>query len=170
MTGRVLVWPWHGKLQGGQIQLSDGSSRPHVQPPNSEVALGLAGPGDTHHILVSGVDPISPVETAQAPPGGEWWAGQALLSGSMLYGQPLDGWIYQGPDDSRWWVKIQNVAVGTSSTSGTFRVRRFGVVGAPRKSEAWLLRWAPGGALRRMPPASAPTWAAPRWVTCACMR
>lgn len=129
MTGRVLVWPWHGKLQGGQIQLSDGSSRPHVQPPNSEVALGLAGPGDTHHILVSGVDPISPVETAQAPPGGEWWAGQALLSGSMLYGQPLDGWIYQGPEDSRWWVKIQNVAVGTSSTSGTFRVRRFGVVG-----------------------------------------
>ena len=129
MTGRVLVWPWHGRLQNGAIQLANGTYRSHPQPANAEVALELFGPGDTHHIKVNGVEAISQAEEAIAPPGGQWWAGEALLSGTMLYGKKLDGWIYQGPEDSRWWVKIQNVTVGASSTTGAFRVRRFGRIG-----------------------------------------
>lgn len=151
MTGRVLVWPWHGRLQNGQIRLANGSFRAHPQPQNSEATLNLFGPGDTHHIKVGGIEPITSAEAALAPPGGQWWAGEALLSGTMLYGKSLDGWIYQGPGYSRWWVKIQGVSVGTSATTGTFRVRRFGVFGGEPDTRNFNFTLSAG----RCPPAEA---------------
>lgn len=131
MNGRVLVWPWHGLLQGGQIRLADDSYRPHPQPPNDLATLALGGACDTHRIVVEGVAPITEAEDALLPPGGEWWAGEALLSGTWLYGVDLQGWIAQTSADSRWWVKVEGVSVGASTTTGQFRVRRFGRIGGP---------------------------------------
>lgn len=128
MNGRVLVWPWHGRLQGGQIQLADSSYRSHPQPPNNLANLDLCGPCDTHLIEVEGIDPITPEEAAIAPPGSEFWAGRALLSAGWLYGERLDGWIAQ-IGNARWWIKIADVAVGASSTTGKFQARRFGLIG-----------------------------------------
>lgn len=124
---RVLVWPWHGRLQGGGIRLNDGSVRSHPMPPDQ--VTQHSGPGDTHLIEVADINPITPAEALMAPDGGEWWAGRALLSGTMLYGKELRGWIYQAPSGGRWWLKLQNVVVGASSTTGQIVSRRFGAIG-----------------------------------------
>lgn len=124
---RVLVWPWHGRLTEGQLLLPNGQSRPHPMPDDSTFAV--SNPGDTHLIRVEGVPAITPEEAAQAPEGGEYWAGRALLSGTDLYGQRLSGWIYQAPSGGKWWVRLENLSIGASLTQGRFRIRRFGVAG-----------------------------------------
>ncbi|MCO7557376.1 hypothetical protein, partial [Metapseudomonas otitidis] len=124
---RVLFWPWHGLLYENRLILPNGQSRAHPMPDQSDFAV--SNPGDTHLIRVAGVPPITPEEAAQAPDGGEYWAGTALLSGTDLYGQRLNGWIYQAPSGSNWWLRLENLSVGASSTTGRFRIRRFGVAG-----------------------------------------
>ncbi|WJN60941.1 hypothetical protein [Pseudomonas sp. SO81] len=127
MSRRILTWPWHGRLRDGLITLADGSLRAHPMPPND---VGeSSGPGDTHLIEVAGIPAITAEEVAQAPAGGQWWAGRALLSGTDLYGKRLDGWIYQAVSGSKWWLRLQNITVGTSSTALQIRSRRFGVAG-----------------------------------------
>ncbi|GGC87488.1 hypothetical protein [Halopseudomonas salina] len=120
------MWPWHGPVANGAITLTDESTRPYPQPIDTVGPDIYAGPGDTHLITVPGIDPITPEEEAVAPPGGEWWAGQALITGASLYGQALRGWIYQAEDGSRWRVHIRNAVVSASDTVGEFVTRRFG--------------------------------------------
>ena len=120
------MWPWHGPVQDGLITLTDDSTRAYPQPLDTVGPDVYAGPGDTHLITVPDIDPITPEEEAVAPAGGEWWAGQALITGASLYGQQLRGWIYQAEDGSRWRIHIRNAVVGTSDTVGEFVSRRFG--------------------------------------------
>ncbi|WP_346842230.1 hypothetical protein RAL92_10955 [Metapseudomonas otitidis] len=124
---RILVWPWHGRLYENRLILPNGQSRAHPMPEDHSRAV--SNPGDTHLIRVAGVPPITPEEAAQAPEGGQFWAGRALLSGTDLYGKRLNGWIYQAKSGSNWWLRLENLSVGASSTTGRFRIRRFGVAG-----------------------------------------
>lgn len=97
---RVLVWPWHGPVRDNKVTLKDGSTRPYFNPVDFNV-LGY-GPGDTHRIVVPDVPPLTEEELARTPPGGEYWAGKAIISANTLYNAPLNGWIFQAPDGTRW--------------------------------------------------------------------
>lgn len=127
MTPRVLVWPWHGRLSGGLIRLPAGPDRVHPSPANGP--NDVSGPGDTHLIQVPGIPAITAEEAAQAPEGGQWWAGRALLSGTDLYGKRLNGWIYQATSGTKWWLALEQIEIGASSTTGRFRIKRFGLAG-----------------------------------------
>lgn len=123
---RALVFPWHGKVTNNQVTLANGTTRPYISPVNANAAT--YGPGDTHRIVVPGIAPITDVEAAQAPAGGEYWAGQALITANILYGQQLDGWIYQAPDGTRWWCKLSGTVISTN-TRIQMIIRRFGDFG-----------------------------------------
>lgn len=123
MSNRMLVWPWHGRWAGGAITLTNSETRPYPIP--SLQASAISGPGDTH-LFETPVAPISASEAAQAPAGGEWWAGKALISGGYLYGAPLPGWIYQAPLGECWSISIEAVSVLDSITTGKLVARRFG--------------------------------------------
>ncbi|MEB2870307.1 hypothetical protein [Pseudomonas rhizosphaerae] len=112
---RVLVWPWHGPLVDNKVTLKNGSTRPCVNP--SDFDTLPYGPGDTHRIRVPDVPPLTLDEVARTPPGGEYWAGTALISANRLYNTPLDGWIYQAPDGTRW-----RCAFSATNTASTCRI------------------------------------------------
>ena len=131
MTQRMLVWPWHGPVVGGQITLSDTSTREYPQPPDSTGAGVYTGPGDCHLIEVPDTPEITEAEESIAPAGGEWWAGKALITGRTLYEKQIDGWIYQASPAKRWHVRLKDVVVGADTTVGEFEVRRFGVWNEP---------------------------------------
>jgi hypothetical protein len=124
---RALVFPWHGKVSNNQVTLANGTTRPYISPGNANAAS--YGPGDTHRIIVPGIAPITDVEAAQAPAGGEYWAGQALITANILYGQQLDGWIYQAPDGTRWWCRLVSSSVSAASSRIQLIIRRFGDFG-----------------------------------------
>lgn len=128
---RALIWPWHGRIQNNQIHLPGGLTRSYSQGSDTTTsASAFAGPGDTHLVKVPDIDPITPAEAELAPAGGEWWAGQALISAGKLYGKDLDGWIYQGAEGARWMVKLRDVVMTSSNTAGEIVTRRFGELGA----------------------------------------
>lgn len=120
---RTLVFPWHGRVQGGQVHLKDGTTRPFPALPTA--VAGATGPGDNHRIVVNGVAPLSEEEIARTPAGGEYWPGRALITAGMLYGTPIE-WIYQALDGSRWSVGLESRTIETSSSSLRLRFRRFG--------------------------------------------
>ncbi len=126
MSARHLVWPWHGPVSSGQITLSDDSTRAYPQPPDSTDPGVYTGPGDCHLIEVPDVPEITDAEAAAAPAGGEWWAGKAIITGRTLYGQQLDGWIYQSSPTKRWHVRLRDVVLTDDQTVGEFVVRPFG--------------------------------------------
>jgi hypothetical protein len=124
---RMLVWPWHGQVKNGLIHLPNGATKAYTQPPNSQRALNAVG--DTHLIIVPNIAAISEEEQALAPPGGQYWAGRALITSSQLYNQPVDGWIYQALDGTRWKVGLLQRTIGDTSTSLQFSISRFGAFG-----------------------------------------
>ena len=123
MIRRVLVWPWHGLWSDGSITLSNATTRPYKVP--SLQVSALSGPGDTH-LFETAVPPITEEETALAPPGGEWWAGRALISGGYLYGMPLSGWLYRAPAGECWSISLASVEVLASTTTGSLIARQYG--------------------------------------------
>ncbi|MEQ7921135.1 hypothetical protein ABQX22_18200 [Xanthomonas sp. WHRI 1810A] len=124
---RTLVWPWHGMVRGAVVHLPNGDTRPYIQPPGLQTSL--YGPGDTHLIQVEGIEPITPEEAASAPPGGEYWAGQALITGSSLYNRSLQGWIFQAEDGSRWRASFIPGTIDAESTVVQITLTRFGEFG-----------------------------------------
>lgn len=124
---RALVWPWHGRVQNSRVHLPNGDTHSYSQGSDTTTLASVyAGPGDTHLIRVPDIDPITPTEADLAPPGGEWWAGQALIGGGRLYGMQLDGWIYQGAGGIRWLVQLRDVVITADNTVGQIVTRRFG--------------------------------------------
>lgn len=120
---RTLVWPWHGMITAETLQLPNGATRPTQELSFSPA--NAAGPGDNHRIVVEGVAPISDAEAAQAPAGGQYWSGRALVTSGRLYEKEI-GWLYQALDGSRWSVTmpIRNIQPATSTLRLTFK--RFG--------------------------------------------
>lgn len=127
MNGRVLVWPWHGLLQGGQIKLSDDSYRPHEQPP----ANNYFERSVVFRFRNEAAGSISPAEQALAPVGGEFRS-DVLIQSGWLYGKNLAGWIWLDDSGRRWRVRpTWNSTLGSlTSLTVTLKFNLFGQVGA----------------------------------------
>lgn len=129
---RILTFPWHGPIQRDVVVLPNGGKYPYPQPRNEPLAQ--YGPGDTHLILVPNVPPLTDEEKASAPDGGEFWSGQAIISGDSLYGKSLGGWIYQAFDGSRWRIEFVTRAIGVNSSKLQLKASRFGDFGVLAES------------------------------------
>lgn len=127
---RMLVWPWHGLVRNSVVNLPNGETVSYSQPPGG----AIYGPGDTHLIKVPGVAPITPEEAATTPPGGQYWAGQALLTGASLYNKGLSGWIFQAEDGTRWIANLSAFTIRDASSTVQLLLRRFGDFGVPAES------------------------------------
>lgn len=123
---RLLVAPWHGLVTGGAIHLANGETRPITQPINH--SMMTFGPGDTHQIQVPGIPPITAEELAATPPGGQYWAGRALVTASSLYGAPVN-WIYQAAGGSKWAAVLTAINITGDSTEISLSLSRFGEFG-----------------------------------------
>ena len=134
---RTLVWPWHGLVRNSLIHLPDGDTRPYDQPQGLQTAI--CGPGDTHLISVKGIEPITPEEAASAPPGGQYWAGRALITGTSLYGRSFQGWMFQAEDGSRWQASIIAGTINAGSTNIRITLKRFGEFGVAGETFTTLL-------------------------------
>jgi hypothetical protein len=139
---RMLVWPWHGLIKDGAVQLKDGSIRAYNQPLNFPSAQ--YGSGDTHKIVVPNIEPLSDAEISQAPAGGEYWAGQALISAGSLYNQIINGWIYQALDGSRWQISVLNRTLTDTDATLQLRASLFGEFGRAGETHTTTLNVAVG--------------------------
>lgn len=128
---RTLVWPWHGMITAETLTLPNGATRPTPFLPVEPNAF--SGPGDNHRIVVADTPPISEAEAAQAPSGGQYWSGKALITAGRLYEKDIS-WIYQALDGSRWAVTmpIRNIQPMTSTLRIT--LKRFGEFTTPAES------------------------------------
>lgn len=134
---RLLVWPWHGMVRGFFVHLPNGDTLPYDQPIGPNTAI--CGPGDTHLITVDGIEPITPEEAANAPPGGQYWSGQALITGGSLYNRPFQGWMFQAEDGSRWRASLVAGIIGAESTPIRVTLTRFGEFGVAAESFTTVL-------------------------------
>lgn len=139
---RMLVWPWHGLIKDGAVQLKDGSIRAYNQPLNFPTAQ--YGSGDTHKIVVPNIEPLSDAEISQAPAGGEYWAGQALISAGSLYNKIINGWIYQALDGSRWQISVLNRTLTDTDATLQLRASLFGEFGREGETHTTILNVAVG--------------------------
>ena len=139
---RMLVWPWHGLIKDGAVQLKDGSIRAYNQPLNFPTAQ--YGSGDTHKIVVPNIEPLSDAEISQAPAGGEYWAGQALISAGSLYNKIINGWIYQALDGSRWQISVLNRTLTDTDATLQLRASLFGEFGRAGETHTTTLNVAVG--------------------------
>lgn len=113
MTQPAWGNPWRGLLQGGQIQLPNGSTKAAPQPTfintrhwDEQGATFLQrGP-------LAGVTRSSEELAADAA-AGRTWRDDAILSGQRmsLYGKTLNGWVYCAPDGLRWRVRTTTLMV-----------------------------------------------------------
>jgi len=122
---RLLVWPWHGLVRGSQVHLPNGETVSYSQPPGAVTY----GSGDTHLVKVPDIAPITPEEAETAPPGGQYWAGQALITAGTLYNQSIGGWIFQAEDGTRWIVGIGAYSINAATSSVQLIFTRFGDFG-----------------------------------------
>lgn len=152
-TPGVPPWgcPWHGKVQGGHIALSNGDVLQYPQPAGLIVtpsAIATDRYGSTHRVRVPGIAPISrsPEEEAADADSGREWRNEAILAGAnlQLHGRPLGGWIYIDPDGARWLVTCAALNENTlysfaTGFSATLTLSRFGELGGQAETHSYAI-------------------------------
>lgn len=115
------VWgvPWHGRVQGGQLQLPNGTSRAWPQPDGTSSGSIPDHAGYTFLQKLPGVAEIvrTTEEQAAEDAAGMEWRDSFIVSGTdtgstagalvwpQIHSKPLGGWIYSAPGGGRWLVK-----------------------------------------------------------------
>lgn len=136
--------PWHGKVQSGQLTLSNGQSLEWPQPDGTGVAENpnnpeLWHPENAGYTWLQRMPGLSAVqrtadELAADQAAGRQWLHQAIVAGGRdahLHGTRIGGWIYGAPDGSRWLAQFAGLLSWTSSggLSLAGHLVRFGVLG-----------------------------------------
>lgn len=124
------VWgvPWHGRIEGGQLTLPNGTTKPWPQPAGVDLIVAgktlqyyeNAGYTYLQRMPWAVAVPRSPEELAEDQAAGRQWPDGALISGPLgsayLHSLAAGGWIYGAPDGSRWLI---SGAGGDSSWEAT---------------------------------------------------
>lgn len=114
--------PFHGLVESGQLTLPNSQTISYPQPSS----------GDTYHVKVPGIAPISRTPEQQSldtAAGYQWW-NEAIMSGAerQLYGTSMQGrWIYIDGNGDRWAVEFPEQAYSIDVPfSETVSLYRFG--------------------------------------------
>lgn len=139
MSGPTWGTPWHGLVNGGQVALPNGTTRPYPGVVESNPAPNI-GSGRTHRVKRPDwqMPPRSAEDAIADQLAGKEWRDEAMLSGinQALYGKDLKGWIYFAPDGSRWHIEHTSTsAVG--SMIMRLSLRPFGRLG---EAPPWVIR------------------------------
>ena len=119
MTLPVWGVPWHGLVQGGQLQLPNGTTRTWPQPDGTSSGSITDHAGYTFLQKLPGVAEIerTPEEQAADEEAGMEWRDNFIVSGTdtsssasavrwpQIHSKQLGGWIYAAPGGGRWLVK-----------------------------------------------------------------
>lgn len=130
MTKPAFGCPWHGKIAGGQLQVSAGKSIACPQPTGDYAwqrgaAALIAKPGVP--VVVRDAE-----QQASDLAAGRQWLNRAVMAGdSWLHGKQLGSgaWIYIDPVGDRWLVSTTLHGAFGTPNSATVTLKRFGVLG-----------------------------------------
>lgn len=124
MSDKRWGCPWHGLIQGGQLNTPAGSISYPV------------GPGDgSNHLIDFGMPAVStPAEHAAL---GMQWSNKAILGSGYLHGQqiPAGAWVYRDDNGANWLVKSSlHGAASSAPSSTTLSLSRFGEIGGKQET------------------------------------
>lgn len=127
--------PWHGKVQGGQLQLPNGTSLAWPQPDGTASGTIPDQAGYTFRQKLPGVPDVvrTAEELAADEAAGKEWRNTFIVGGTdtaalagllqwpQIHGKRVCGWIYSAPGGGRWLIK----------GSGTFGFSQGGTLTIP---------------------------------------
>ena len=138
MSNDLPIWgcPWHGKIQGGRLELPDGTEAQHNGEP-----LQVRQPGGLVNFLSGKCTPVSmPGATgsdeSEPDENGQHFRKTALLASDQVNGieLPAGSWIYHDSDGENWLITCNLHGFSPASPNSVLRsitARPFGRIAQP---------------------------------------